>query len=140
MSRSIGIINERLAKPGYVAGDFIVNASTAGVELHSEKQVTLSPEKAREYAKLLNQAACAAELMRPTKVENVRKEAAVIVKVVMTAKDRVRIFDREHRFEYEGGINADMIETMTGRTVAYFEASFGKDGLEIGREVPETEF
>jgi hypothetical protein len=39
------------------------------------------------------------------------------------------------RFKYEGGVNADMLEAMGDRTVAYFEADLGDGGLEIGAEV-----
>lgn len=38
---------------------------------------------------------------------------------------------------YTGGMNADMLEAMGARKVAYFEAEMGPDGLEIGKEVPE---
>jgi hypothetical protein len=64
----------------------------------------------------------------------------VKVQVSLASSDgvtRVLIYNQNCTFEYEGGINEDMVETMAGRAKAYFEASMGPDGLEIGEELED---
>ena len=50
---------------------------------------------------------------------------------------RVLIYNQDRSFSYEGGINQDMVDTMGLRPKAFFEASMGPEGLEIGEEVPD---
>jgi hypothetical protein len=64
MSVFVGIIRERDSKPGHIAGAFIVHASWAGVEVNSDKQVSLTPLEARKLAAVLTTAASEAEILR----------------------------------------------------------------------------
>ena len=66
----------------------------------------------------------------------------MIVKVQMSqfssdGVPRVLIYNESKSFTYEGGVNVDMVETMAGRSKAYFEAEMGPEGLEIGDEVED---
>lgn len=40
-------------------------------------------------------------------------------------------------FKYEGVVGPDIVEMLAGRPKAFFEASMGPGGLEIGDEVPD---
>jgi hypothetical protein len=64
MSVFVGIIGERDAKPGHIAGAFIVHASGGAVELASDQDVSLTPLEARNLAALLTTAASEAEILR----------------------------------------------------------------------------
>lgn len=64
----------------------------------------------------------------------------VKVQVSLASSDgvtRVLIYNEDKTFSYEGGVNPDMVEAMNGRPKAYFLASMGPGGLEIGDEVDE---
>lgn len=64
----------------------------------------------------------------------------VKVQVSLASSDgvtRVLIYNQSRSFKYEGGVNQDMVDTMAGRPKAFFEASMGPEGLEIGDEVPD---
>lgn len=65
MSTRIGWIRPKPGpmKPGHEDAALHVWVSTAGVELHSEPKITLSPEEARDYAALLVAGAHRAEGM-----------------------------------------------------------------------------
>lgn len=43
-------------------------------------------------------------------------------------------------FRYEGGVNADVVEALAGRSEAFFEAEVTWEGLVIGDEVPPSAF
>lgn len=69
----------------------------------------------------------------------------MIIKVVVIGRNadgamRVLIKDKTQRFTYEGGVNPDVEEAMKMRTTAYFEASMGIAGLEIGDELDGEEW
>ena len=68
MSARIGEVNPRVIPDaitdGRIAADAFVHASRAGVELHSEPNLTLDPIQARNYAALLVRAADEVERMR----------------------------------------------------------------------------
>lgn len=72
MSVRIGEVNPRVIPDaitdGKIAADVIVQASRAGVELHTEPKLTLDPIQARNYAALLVRGADEVERMR-TKLE-----------------------------------------------------------------------
>ncbi|MBX3203212.1 MAG: hypothetical protein KF894_34125 [Labilithrix sp.] len=64
----------------------------------------------------------------------------MIVKVQMSLASgdgirRVLIYDRPRRFQYEGGVNDDVVEMMGDRAKAYFEAGIRDGNLELGPEV-----
>jgi len=66
----------------------------------------------------------------------------MIVKVQMSlfssdGTPRCLIYNETRSFQYEGGVNEDMVETMDGRAKAFFEADMGPKGLEIGNEVTD---
>ena len=62
----------------------------------------------------------------------------MIVKLTVLSKPgepiRCRIADGKG-WAYEGGLNADMIDELKGRTLVYYEATLGPNGIEIGDEV-----
>ena len=48
---------------------------------------------------------------------------------------RVLIYNRDRSFVYEGGVNEDLVDILGDQSKAYYEATFGPNGLEIGEEV-----
>jgi hypothetical protein len=71
MSTRIGVVRLKPdRKPGYEDAALHVWASTAGVELHSEPKLTLSPEEARDYAALLVAAAHRAEIASDCSIDH----------------------------------------------------------------------
>lgn len=77
----------------------------------------------------------------PSRVERTT-DIPVIVKVQQSIvssqpKPTVLIYNRDRSFQYEGGLNQDMIDTLAGRPKAYFEAHLERTGLVIGEEVEE---
>lgn len=49
--------------------------------------------------------------------------------------DRVLIYNQDRSFVYEGGINEDLADILGDQPKAYYEATLGPNGLEIGEEV-----
>lgn len=65
MSVRIGEVNPRVTHGQVViTADVLVSASRAGVELHSDPQITLDPVQARNFAALLIRGADEVERMR----------------------------------------------------------------------------
>lgn len=60
-----------------------------------------------------------------------------VVGAVEKGVPRIVASTQDRRFKYEGGINQDMVDVLAGREKAFFEASMGPGGLEIGDEVED---
>lgn len=50
---------------------------------------------------------------------------------------RILLYNKDRSFTYEGVFGPDIADAMAGRPKAFFEASMGPGGLELGDEVPD---